>query len=132
MFLFFFSQSCKSNRKALNCLQQVCFGSWDSCFGFFGLKQSLLGVLIMSHTRFLMSRTTLCSCLNFKELLARNRRDILSLSECNGIRTHNHLVHKRTLNHLTNWPVWLNVRVLFYELNGCGFESCSNHRSYLN
>ena len=34
------------------------------------------------------------SCLNVKELLARNRREIWSLSDCNGIRTHNHLVCK--------------------------------------
>ena len=40
------------------------------------------------------------SCLNVKEPLARNRRDILCLSDSNGIRTHNHLVCKRTLNHL--------------------------------
>ena len=40
------------------------------------------------------------SCLNVKEPLARNRRDILCLSDSNGIRTHNHLVCKRTLNNL--------------------------------
>ena len=34
-----------------------------------------------------------------------------SLSDSNGIRTHNHLVRKRTL------------RVFGYELRGCGFES---------
>ena len=38
-----------------------------------------------------------CTCLNAKELLAQNRCDIWSLSDCNGIRTHNHLVRKRTL-----------------------------------
>ena len=30
--------------------------------------------------------------MNVKELLARSRRDIRSLSDCNGTRTHNHLV----------------------------------------
>ena len=30
-----------------------------------------------------------------------------NFSDCNWIRTHNHLVHKRTLNHLTQ-PAWLN------------------------
>ena len=59
----------------------------------------------------------LYSCLNVKELLVWNRRDIWSLSESNGIRTHNYLVTKRTLNHLTKlaklaslakWSVWLN------------------------
>ena len=39
------------------------------------------------------------SYLNVKERLARHRRDIWSLSDSNGIRTHNHLVQKRTLNH---------------------------------
>ena len=46
------------------------------------------------------SEFTLYSCLNVKELLARSGRGILSLSDCNWIRTHNHLVHKRILNHL--------------------------------
>ena len=40
----------------------------------------------------------LYSCLNVKKLLARNRRDIWSLGDSNGIWTHNHLVRKRTLN----------------------------------
>ena len=39
-------------------------------------------------------------CLNVKETLARSRRHIWSLSDISEIRTHNHLVHKRTLNHL--------------------------------
>ena len=34
------------------------------------------------------------------QLLARSRRRISSLSDCNRTRTHNHLVHKRTLNEL--------------------------------
>ena len=42
----------------------------------------------------------ICSCLNVKELLARSRRHIWSLSDTNGIRTHSHLVCKRILNHL--------------------------------
>ena len=55
-----------------------------------------LYLLIMSRT----CESTLCSCLNVKELLAWSRREIWSLSDVNCIRTHNHLVHKRTLNHL--------------------------------
>ena len=54
------------------------------------------------------------------EFRARNRCDIWSLSDSNGIRTHNHLVRKRTLNHLVDC-------VLVYEVNGCGFESRSYH-----
>ena len=43
------------------------------------------------------NESTPCSCLNVKELLAWNRRDIVSLSETHGIRTHNQLVRKPTL-----------------------------------
>ena len=46
------------------------------------------------------SESTLGICLNVKEVLARNRRNIRSLSDCNWTRIHNHLVRKRTLNHL--------------------------------
>ena len=46
------------------------------------------------------SESTLSSGLNVKDVVARNMREILSLSDCNGIRTHVHLVCKRTLNHL--------------------------------
>ena len=46
------------------------------------------------------SESTLCSCMDVKAFVARNRHDILNLSECKGTRTHNHLVRKRTLNYL--------------------------------
>ena len=60
------------------------------------------------------SESTLYSCLNVKELLARSRRHIWRLSDCNGTRTHNHLVR-------------LNGWVFVYELSGCGFESRCSH-----
>ena len=44
--------------------------------------------------------STLSSCLNVKEFLARDRRDNWSLNDSNGIQTHNHLARKRTLNYL--------------------------------
>ena len=43
---------------------------------------------------------TLYICLNFKELLARNRDHVWSLSDSNGSWIHNHLACKQTLNHL--------------------------------
>ena len=58
--------------------------------------------------------STIYFCLNVKELLARNRRDISSLSDNNGIRNHNHLVRKRTRTHLTKLArlaKWLIVRL---------------------
>ena len=66
------------------------------------------------------SEFTFYSCLNVKELLDRNRREIWSLSDCNGTRTHNHLVRKRC-NHLVRNLVFV------YELSGCGFESRCSH-----
>ena len=61
---------------------------------------------------------TLCSCLNIKEVLAWNRRDIWSLSDCYGIRTQKPL----------------SSFVFVYKLNGCGFESrcriCLNMSAY--
>ena len=59
-----------------------------------------LTVYYYNVTYVFQSESTLSSCLNVKELLARNRRDIWSLSDSNRIRTHNHLVHTRTFNHL--------------------------------
>ena len=83
-----------------------------------------LYLLIMSRT----CESTLCSCLNVKELLAWSRREIWSLSDCNWTRIQNHLVHKRTLNHLAKLVFfflakWLSV----YELSGWVFESSCSH-----
>ena len=63
------------------------------------------------------NESTLYSCLNVKELLARSRREIWSLSDCNWTRTQNHLVRKRTLNHLAKLAKWLS-RVLSTYLCG--------------
>ena len=54
---------------------------------------------------------TIYSCLHIKELLARNRREIWSLSEFNGTRTHKHLVRKRTLDHLAKMVKWVPWQV---------------------
>ena len=76
------------------------------------------------------SESTLCSCLNVKEILALNRDNIWSLSDCNRIWTHNNLVCKWTLNHLSKLDKWLSCVVSTYhlasfvfELSSCGFES---------
>ena len=66
---------------------------------------SHLTVCSYHFTYALQSESTLCSCLNVKELLARNRCDIWSLSDSNGGRTHKHLVHKWRLNHLAELAV---------------------------
>ena len=76
------------------------------------------------------SESLLYSCLNVKERLAQNRRNIWSLSVSDGNRTHNHLVCKQTLNHLAKlgiWLVWLNRWVFVCEISGCGWESRCCH-----
>ena len=57
------------------------------------------------------SESTLYSCLNVKELLAPNRRNISSWSECNGTQTQNHLVCNRTLSHLAKQTKWHDKNV---------------------
>ena len=53
-------------------------------------------------------------CLNVKERLVQSRHHIWRLSDSNVIRTHNHLVRKRTLNHLTKLAKWLSCVVSTY------------------
>ena len=72
------------------------------------------------------SESTLHSCLNVKELVARNRCEIRSLSYCNSTRTYNHLVRKPTLNHLAKLARWFScvVRTYLYGAFHCMFSSC--------
>ena len=59
-----------------------------------------------------------------------------NLSDCIGTRTHDHLVLKRTLNHLAKLvkcvekPICLNAWVFVYKLSGCGFGSCCSHLNF--
>ena len=72
------------------------------------------------------SESKLCSCLNVMELLARNRHNIWSFSDCNGNRTQYHLVFKGKLNCLTKLPKWLSCVVSTYLFGtfNCLFLSC--------
>ena len=64
---------------------------------------------------------TFYSCLNFNELLARSRCKIWSLSDCKCIWTKNHLLCKRTRNHLAKLAKWWSS-VLKTSL--CGAFDC--------
>ena len=86
-------------------------------------KTVWLHVIIMSRTSFRVNPHSIV-CLNVRELVAQSRRHILSLGDSNVIRTHNHLVRKRTLKHLAKLP-WVFV----YKLSGCGFESRCCHKT---
>ena len=63
-------------------------------------------------------------CLNLKELLARSRRHIWSLSDSKSNAPCRQLFITQ-LNHLR--PVWLNGWVFVYQLSGCGLESRCFH-----
>ena len=96
-------------------------------------KEIGLHVLFMSRTRAFQSESTLYSCLNAKELLARSRPKIWRLSDCNWTRTKDHLVLKRTLNHLNRLNTRLvlpNWWVFVYKLSGSGFESSCSHLTF--
>ena len=75
--------------------------------------------------------STLYICLNVKELLAGNWHDIWSLSDSNRARTHNHLLRKRTLNHLAKLRKLLSgvVSTRLYGAFDCIFLSCHVHVS---
>ena len=56
---------------------------------------------------------TLYSCLNVREILARIRREIWSISDYNWTQTHSNL-HKQTFNHLAKLAKWLRSVVSNY------------------
>ena len=70
-------------------------------------NKNLSDFMLLHVTYAFQSESTFHSCLNIKKL-ARIRRDIWSVSDSNGIRTHNNLVCKRTLNRFAKW---LSVRL---------------------
>ena len=69
--------------------------------------------IIMSRTSFRVNPHSIV-CLNVKERLARSRRNIWSISDSNVIWTYNHLVRKRTLDHLPKLVKWLSCVVSTY------------------
>ena len=73
------------------------------------IKKIKLHVIIIPCTSFRVNPHSIL-CLNVKELLARSRHHIWSLS---GIQTHNHFVHKRTFNHLAKLAqIWVRIPLL--------------------
>ena len=78
------------------------------CCEYLSVRCIWLHVLVMSRTRYRVNS----HCLNVKELLARNRCEAWSLSDCKWTWTHNHLVHNRTPSHLAKlakWPKWFRA-----------------------
>ena len=72
------------------------------------------------------SESTLYSCLNVNELLARSRWEIWRWSDCNWTGTQNHLVLRRTLNHLAKLAKWSSstLSTYLYGAFDCMCLSC--------
>ena len=83
-------------------IHQIRRQSSVECYGYFRKDYYVITVCSCHVTYAFHSESTLYSCLNGKELLARSRREIWSLSDCNWTRTHNRLVRKRTLKQLAS------------------------------
>ena len=95
--------------------------------------------IIYSHNKKMINENTEskapCNC-SAKEKYALDVTchisDIIDVCDSNGIRTHDDLVHKETINSLAKQekPVSLNGWVFVYKLSGCGFESRCCHLSF--
>ena len=86
--------------------------SWGNFYTKFEFHTKFIMTVCSCHVTYAFhSESTPYSCLNVKELLAWNRREIWSLSDCNWARTHNHLVRKRTLNIKSR--IKLNIKMLY-------------------
>ena len=68
------------------------------------------------------------NCLNVKDILGQSRRVMWSLSDCNWNLTQNHLLRKRTLNHVAKRLKWLScvVSAYLYGAIDCIFLSCQH------
>ena len=95
--------------------QQNSYKIW--LFGYYPLIQRDLIVCYYHVTYVFQGETALCTCLNIKQLFARNRRDIWTLSDNCRIQIHNHLVRKRAVSPLVKLA---NGWVFVYKLSDCG------------
>ena len=77
------------------------------------------------------TKSTLFSYLNVKRLLARNRCNIWSLSDCNGTRIHKHLISKETLNHLAKLPNGLSCILIWVLICTVRLTVCFYHVTYV-
>ena len=75
------------------------------------------------------SKSTFYSFLNVKELFALSRCENWRWSDCNWTRTQDHLVLKRTINHLAKLAKWLSclLSIYLYGAFDCMFLSCQEH-----
>ena len=102
----------------------VKLAKWSSCVVYTYLYGGFDCMFLSCHVR-ISEWITLYSYLNVTELLARNRHDIWSLSDCNGTRMHR--TDKYSQHSSNIWLVWVNGWVIVYELFVFGFDSRCCH-----
>ena len=100
------------------------FGQTKNDWVVFWVLICTVHLTVCSYVKYaFQSESTFYSYLNVKELLARSRPEISSLSDYNWTRTQNHLVGKPLGSHRTDkysehssiiWPVWPNGWVFVY------------------
>ena len=90
-------------------------------FTYSAMRSITLTVCSCHVTYPFQDESTLYNCMNVKELLARSRRKIWSLSGCKWTRTQNHLVLKWTLNQFGQMMAWVRVQLqsLKLEIHAC-------------
>ena len=85
----------------------------ELCYEYLPVRYIWLYILILWGTNFRVNPHSVI-WMNVKELLARSRCHISTLSDNNEIRIQNLLVHKRTHHHLAKLIKWLNSVVSNY------------------
>ena len=85
----------------------------EPCCEYLSVPCVWLYVIIISGTSFRVNPHSIV-CLNDKEILAPSSCYISSLSGRNEIPNHNHLIRKRTLDHLPKLAKWLSCLLSFY------------------
>ena len=98
----------------------------ELCCEYLSVRSIWSCLVVMSHTSFRVNLYSIVR-LNIKELLAWSRCYIWRISDSNGIWTHNHLVHKWTLNHKAKLAKWLSCAVSTYLHNASDCMLSSYH-----
>ena len=110
----FRSETLATRAKSEGCDSNICGIPLPFCYllksRIFSTISTILTVCSHHAMYAFQSESTLYSCLNVKQLHARNRCVIWSLSGYNKTWVHNHLVRKQTLTY-PNWVYELSVRL---------------------
>ena len=84
----------------------------ELCYEYFSVWCIWLYVLVMSRMHFRVNPHSIVAWMSKNSLLETGMKSEV-LSDCNGTRTHNHLLCKRKLSHLVKWLwIWVPLQSL--------------------